>query len=322
MTGTCCAPSREGGDEQQQPRRDTVESGLPPATALTIDPCRYPMGDESPWAYPGDGEGPVHEVSLPGFMLDRYSVTNAMFEEFVTSTGWRTDAEKYEWSFVFSGLLPDDFPDTRAVQGALWWRQVYGADWNHPEGPKTNLDGRDDHPVVHVSWNDAMAYCEWAGGRLPSEAEWECAARGGLVGQPFPWGADLVPEGEHRMNVFQGEFPQNDTGEDGFKGTCPVDAFEPNGLGFYNMTGNVWEWCSDRLQLDYYAQSPVESPLGPDTGAYRVQRGGSFLCHESYCRRYRVSARFGSDPTSSASNVGFRWASDSPAHQSRVDESA
>ena len=270
------------------------------------------MGDESDWAYPGDGEAPVHEVSLPGFEIDRHAVSNEGFAAFVAATGWRTDAERFEWSFVFAGLLPDDFPDTRGVQGAEWWRQVFGADWSHPEGPHSTLEGRGDHPVVHVSWNDAVAYCRWAGGRLPTEAEWEYAARGGLAGQPFPWGSELEPGGEHRMNVFQGDFPYRDTAADGFRGTAPVDAYPPNGYGLCNMTGNVWEWCSDWLQLDYYGQpSSTHSPPGPDTGSFRVQRGGSFLCHESYCRRYRVSARYGSEPSSSASNVGFRWAADS-----------
>ena len=171
----------------------------------------YAMGDDSVWAYPDDGESPVHDVHVDPFRIDRYALTNARFAEFVAATGFRTDAETYGWSFVFGGFLPDDFPDTRSVASAPWWRQVYGADWSHPEGPHSGLADRDDHPVVHVSWNDAQAFCAWSGTRLPTEAEWEYAARGG-AGSSFPWGDDLEPGGEHRMNVFQGRFPTRTPG--------------------------------------------------------------------------------------------------------------
>jgi sulfatase modifying factor 1 len=267
------------------------------------------MGDDTEWAYPGDGEGPVHDVTLTGFAIDQFTVTNASFAEFVDATGHVSDAEQYEWSFVFSGLLPDDVPDTSAVIGAEWWRQVYGADWRHPEGPESSIDHRMDHPVVHVSWNDAQAYCAWTNTRLPTEAEWEYAARAGRR-TPFPWGAELEPGGEHRMNVFQGAFPSHDTGADGFVGTAPVDVFEPNAFGLYNTTGNVWEWCADWFDTHYYAHSPARDPRGPATGERRVQRGGSYLCHLSYCRRYRTSARNGAEPASSTGNLGFRVAAD------------
>ncbi len=181
-------------------------------------------------------------------------------------TGWRTEAESYGWSFVFGGLLPDDFPPTRGVQAAPWWRQVEGADWRRPEGPGSDTAGRSDHPVVHVSWNDAQAFCAWSGTRLPTEAEWEVAARGGLEGQAFPWGDQLEPGGVHRMNTFQGEFPGGNTGDDGYLGTAPVDAFEPNGYGLYNMTGNVWEWCHDWLDVTYYADSPLDRARGAGVG--------------------------------------------------------
>jgi formylglycine-generating enzyme len=268
------------------------------------------MGDASDQSYPGDGEGPVHEVELASFRIDRQAVTNEQFGAFVDATGWQTDAERYGWSFVFAGLLPDDFPPTRGVENAPWWRQAMGADWRHPEGPHSDVSNRWDHPVVHVSWSDARAFCQWSGTRLPTEAEWETASRGGTAGHPFPWGDDIEPGGQHRMNVFQGEFPGVNTGADGYLGTAPVDAFEPNGYGIYNTTGNVWEWCADWLDVDYYAVSPVASPRGPASGSFRVQRGGSYLCHASYCRRYRVSARFGSAPDSSTGNVGFRVAAD------------
>jgi formylglycine-generating enzyme required for sulfatase activity len=268
------------------------------------------MGDDSEWSYPGDGEGPVHDVVLSSFLIGSRAVTNAQFTEFVEATGWRTDAERFAWSFVFGGLLPDDFPDTRGVEGAPWWRQVMGADWSHPEGPQSGISDRPDHPVVHVTWDDALAFCSWSGARLPTEAEWEMAARGGIEGKPFPWGDQLEPAGRHRMNVFQGTFPGGNTGADGFRGTAPADAYEPNGYGLYNMTGNVWEWCADWLDVGYYPDAPLESPTGPPAGTSRVQRGGSYLCHSSYCRRYRVSARFGSGPDSSTGNVGFRLAAD------------
>jgi formylglycine-generating enzyme required for sulfatase activity len=270
----------------------------------------FAMGDESEWSYPGDGEGPVHEVVLAPFAIDPHTVTNARFAEFVDATGHVTDAQRYQWSFVFGGLLPDEFPPTRAVAGAPWWRQVYGADWRHPEGPQSSIGDRMDHPVVHVSWYDARAYCAWSGTRLPTEAEWEYAARGG-TSTPFPWGDDLEPGGEHAMNVFQGEFPAANTAADGYAGTAPVDAFSPNRFGLYNVTGNVWEWCADWYDPGAYAAiASRENPLGPEQGDRRVLRGGSYLCHASYCRRYRVSARYASEPDSSTGNVGFRVASD------------
>jgi sulfatase modifying factor 1 len=172
---------------------------------------------------------------------------------------------------------------------------VHGADWRRPEGPQSDPDGRADHPAVHVSWNDAQSYCSWAGARLPSEAEWEFAARGGLEGKAYPWGDDLEPGGEHRMNVWQGDFPAENSAADGFYATCPAGAFPSNGYGLHNMTGNVWEWCSDRFRSDL-----------PN----RSTRGGSYLCHHSYCRRYRVSARNSMEPDSSTGNTGFRCFAD------------
>jgi formylglycine-generating enzyme len=313
MSGPCCAPGRDEPSGNTNRGREVLARGGSSLSLVTVPAGRYRIGDDSPWSYPDDGEGPVHDVEMEAFRIDRYAVTNEQFGEFVDATGWRTDAERYEWSFVFGGLLPDDFPDTRGVQGAPWWRQVMGADWRHPEGPHSTSDDRMDHPVVHVSWNDAQAFCTWAGVRLPTEAEWEIGARGGIDGHPFPWGDVLEPDGVHRMNVFQGEFPAGNTGADGYLGTAPVDAFDENEYGLYNMTGNVWEWCADWLDLAYYGVSPLRAPRGPATGSSRVQRGGSHLCHESYCRRYRVSARFGSEPDSSTGNVGFRVAADLPA---------
>ncbi len=260
---------------------------------VQIPGATFRMGSDDRWAYPADGEGPVREVTVAAFAIDRGPVSNDAFAAFVAETGHVTEAERFGWSFVFGGLLPDDFPETRGVVQTPWWRQVFGADWAHPEGPQSSVHERGSHPVVHVSWNDAVAFAGWAGKRLPTEAEWELAARGGLEGAVFPWGDELEPGGEHRMNVFQGSFPDHDSGADGFVGTSPVGAYPPNGFGLFDVTGNVWEWTAD--------------PFGDAVGS-RSQRGGSYLCHESYCRRYRVAARMGSTPDSSTGNVGFRCA--------------
>jgi formylglycine-generating enzyme len=252
------------------------------------------MGSSDEHAYPNDGEQ-SRPADVAPFRLDPCAVSNDRFAEFVAETGHVTDAERFGWSFVFGGLLPDDHPPTRAAAAAPWWRQVMGASWRHPEGPPSDIDERGEHPVVHASYRDALAFCRWAGVRLPTEAEWEFAARGGLEEKTFPWGDELEPAGDHRMNVWQGSFPDHDTGADGFRGTCPVDAFAPNAFGMYNATGNVWEWTGDLYQRGR-----------PD----RVQKGGSYLCHGSYCRRYRVAARQALTPDSSSGNVGFRCAAD------------
>lgn len=273
---------------------------------VSIADGSFRMGTAGPAAYPADGETAVHTVQLSPFLIDPVAVTNDRFARFIAETGYETDAQRYGWSFVFGGLLPDDFEETRGVAHAPWWRQVFGASWAHPEGPHSNLDGRGEHPAVHVSHNDALAFCEWDGSRLPTEAQWEYAARGGLAGRTFPWGDEREPDGRHRMNVWQGDFPARNTAADGFVGTAPVSAFEPNGYGLYNMCGNVWEWCSDWFAADYYPNSPAHDPTGPATGQVRVMRGGSYLCHDSYCHRYRVGARSSNGPDSSAGNLGFR----------------
>jgi formylglycine-generating enzyme required for sulfatase activity len=257
-----------------------------------------------------DGAWPAREVRVQAFWLDRCAVSNARFTEFAAATRHVTDAERYGWSFVFAGLLADGATATRGMPDAPWWRQVPGANWCHPEGPRSNLVGRANHPVVHVSWNDARAYCAWVGLRLPTEAEWEYAARGGLAQARFPWGDELTPGGEHRMNAWQGKFPDENTCDDGYYGTAPVDAFPPNTYGLYQMTGNVWEWCADWFNPVLLVGEDVENPTGPPTGTRRVARGGSYLCHPSYSFYCHVAARGSTTPTTSAGNLGFRCARD------------
>ena len=223
------------------------------------------MGTDDPRGYAADGEGPAHVVEVAAYRMGVHTVTNREFAAFVETTGHRTTAEELGTSFVFAGLLPDDFPPTRAVAAAAWWREVPGADWRHPEGPQSSVTDRGAHPVVHVSWYDAVAFCSWAGVRLPTETEWERAARGPEDGHHFPWGDEREPGGEHRMNVFQGRFPHHDSGEDGWVGTCPVGSYPANRFGLFETTGNVWEWCADWFAPDYYARSPRSSPPGPES---------------------------------------------------------
>ena len=204
----------------------------------------------------------------------------------------------------------DKKSDQQVAAGTPWWCAIQGANWNSPEGTNSDIKDRMDHPVVHVSWNDAQAFCQWANKRLPTEAEWEYAARGGLIQKRFPWGDDLMQNGKHHCNIWQGEFPQTNTLEDGYFGTAPAKSFRPNGFGLFNVAGNVWEWCNDWFSRDFHKTGPRKDPKGPPDGTAKVMRGGSFLCHYSYCNRYRVAARSSNTPDSSTSNIGFRCAMD------------
>jgi formylglycine-generating enzyme required for sulfatase activity len=307
----CCSPNRpEGTAAQVEAAGSAASPGALALDLVAVPAGSFTMGTDDPRGYAADGEGPPHLVDLSPYRIGVHTVTNDEFAAFVSATGHRTTAEQLGSSFVFVGLLPPEFPPTRAVAAAPWWREVAGATWRRPEGPHSSIEGRDDHPVVHVSWYDATAYCSWAGVRLPTEAEWERAARGGRDCQHYPWGDDREPDGVHRMNVFQGDFPARDTGEDGWVGTCPVGTYPANDLGLHEMTGNVWEWCSDWFAPAYYVESPTQDPRGPDSGQAHVVRGGSYLCHHSYCWRYRVDSRSANTPDSSAGNVGFRIAAD------------
>jgi formylglycine-generating enzyme required for sulfatase activity len=274
----------------------------------------FRMGSEARYSYAADGEGPVREVTVSEFQIDAYAVTNAQYAAFVAATDHRTDAEKYGWSYVFDDHIRADARRhvlDGHIPGAPWWRGVAGADWRHPAGPGSSIDDLLNHPVVHVSFADATAYARWCGGRLPTEAEWERAARGGLDQATYPWGDELEPDGAHSANIWQGEFPTLNTLADGYAATAPADAYQPNGFGLYNCAGNVWEWTADWF-CDHWPQSDrpasPHDPHGPPSGPGRVTKGGSFLCHASYCHRYRVAARTHTTPDSSLSNTGFRLA--------------
>ncbi len=267
------------------------------------------MGNNNGDENAADGETPVHQVELAPFSIDATSVTNADFAHFADATGYRTEAETFGYSAVFHLALAAEQDEVMGpASGTPWWVGVRGADWRHPGGSRSDLDGLDDHPVVHVSWNDAVAYSEWAGRRLPTEAEWEYAARGGLEGARYPWGDELIDD-EWRCNIWQGEFPRTNSEEDGYLTTAPVRTFQPNGYGLWQMVGNVWEWCADWFGPRYYKFSPAENPPGPSLGAARAIRGGSYLCHDSYCNRYRNAARSSNTPESSMGNAGFRTVS-------------
>ncbi|MGF1662407.1 MAG: formylglycine-generating enzyme family protein [Kineosporiaceae bacterium] len=287
-----------------------------PDTLVPVPAGPFVMGTDSPAALPADGETPARRVDLPAFRISATAVTAAEFAAFVDDTGHVSDAERHGWSFVFHSAAPRGGPGGPGLLRAAsvpWWVAVPGASWSLPAGPGSSWRERPDHPVVHVSWHDAAAYAAWAGGRLPSEAEWEKAARGGVDGTTFPWGDELVPGGEHRCNVWQGSFPDHDTAEDGWSGTAPVTAYRPNGFGLFGVVGNVWEWCADWFDPDWHrlaGGAAAVDPRGPADGRVRAMRGGSYLCHASYCTRYRLSARTCSTPDSSADNLGLRLAAD------------
>lgn len=306
---------------------ETVVAKIPPPRKapegmVWIPGGKFSMGtDYGPF---GDAR-PIHTVELSGYYMDAHAVTNAEFAKFVKATHYVTVAER--------PLNPRDFPGvdkSMLVPGAIvftpptqevplndagnWWRYVPGANWKNPEGPGSDLKGRENHPVVQVAWDDAVAYAKWAGKRLPTEAEFEFAARGGATQKPFVWGDTFCEDGKLMANTFQGHFPDKNTKDDGYERTSPVDAFPPNGFGLYDMAGNVWNWCSDWYRNDYYKNSPAKNPQGPkdsfdpeEPGVMkRVQRGGSFLCTDQFCSRYMPGGRGKGAPDTGSSHIGFR----------------
>jgi sulfatase modifying factor 1 len=316
---SCCSAAREPGRaDTDEPRAQPLS---PTAARSTRRQVRIPggveaLGDHFGEGYAADGETPVHDVQLDPFWMDEHAVTNAQFATFVKATGHTTDAERYGSSAVFHASFTGPARHVLGTSaGARWWLNVAGATWRSPEGPESDIRRRQNHPVVHVSHQDAEAYAAWAGKRLPTEAEWEFAARGGRSAVRYPWGNDLTSGGRWNCNIWQGVFPTANTAEDGYSTTAPVKAFHRNDYGLWQLMGNVWEWCADWFSPAAYEQrvrdsatAPVRNPAGPRSGTSRVMRGGSFLCHESYCFRYRVAARTGNTPESSSSNIGFRCA--------------
>ncbi len=299
-----------------------------------VPSAEFSMGSADPTVgghchEPMDDARPIHRVSVTGFFIDQTEVTNEAFARFVKATGHVTVAERKPTAQELPGV-----PEEKRVAGSsvftptsgavpldrplAWWRFVPGASWQHPEGPGSSLAGRELHPVVHVAYRDAVAYARWAGKDLPTEAEWELAARGGQTGKLYPWGDELKPGGKLVANIYQGNFPSNNTGEDGFVGSAPVGSYAPNPYGLYDIAGNVWEWTRDFYRPDAYARDAklgvVRDPTGPESSfdpnepgtIKRVQRGGSFLCTSEYCTRYMVGTRGKGEADSPSGHIGFR----------------
>lgn len=273
----------------------------------------YLIGTNHSDGFESDNEGPQLMVEIPSFWIDETTVTNEAFDKFIYSTGYVTEAERFGWSFVFHYFLSEETRlKSQQIPNMAWWYAVVGANWRQPEGPDSTIESRMDHPVVHISRNDAVAYCNWIGKRLPSEVEWEIAAKGGTQNERYPWGdKEFIVDGQHRANIWQGHFPKSNTKDDGFTNTAPAKWYEPNRLGMYQAIGNIWEWCSNPAFIDlsefqtknsnYYWQKHQKI----DDATYAT-RGGSFLCHYSYCKRYRIAARNGNSGMSAANNLGFR----------------
>ncbi len=310
----CCVPSKQravvlGGSRQMSQGRERATQGSTEGM-VKLDGGPFWMGTDYAQGFPQDGEGPVREVTVDPFYIDLHPVTNDQFAEFVAKSGYVTEAERFGWSFVFQGHVKRPEIVDQRVPNVSWWCKINGSDWRHPEGPDESIATRNHHPAVQVSWNDATAYAAWAGKRLPTEAEWEYASRGGAEQKLFPWGDELTPDGQHMCNVWQGQFPDVDSAEDGFSAPSPVDAFPANGYGLYAVAGNTWEWCADWFHPAYHVTATRHNPVGPPTGTARVMKGGSYLCHASYCNRYRVAARTSNTPDSATTNIGFRCVRD------------
>lgn len=305
----CCSASRNKTEELVTFKTPQIkQESIDTSHFVHIKGGEFLMGTETSEGFISDGEGPIRKVKVKDFYISPYTVTNKDFKAFVEATGYVTEAERFGWSFVFHLLASDEIKAKvgQVPQGLPWWLPVKGAYWKKPEGPDSSIEDQMNHPVTHVSWHDAEAYCKWSGTRLPTEAEWEFAARGGLIQKTYPWGDVLEPDGKHQCNIWQGTFPTINDASDGYIGTAPVDTYEPNGYGLYNVSGNVWEWCSDWFSPKYHKQTSNDNPRYTKPTGKRSMRGGSFLCHHSYCNRYRVAARSSNTPDSSTSNCGFR----------------
>ncbi|XP_034389234.1 formylglycine-generating enzyme [Cyclopterus lumpus] len=316
-SAVCVEDSTESSDPAHKYSRGARES-LPEARReekntqspmVLISGGQFLMGTDDP-GIPADGEGPQRLVHVDAFYMDIQEVTNQQFQSFVNATGYVTEAEKFGDSFVFEGILSESVKNqiTQAVAAAPWWLPVKGANWRHPDGPDSNITYVLDHPVLHVSWADAVAYCSWANRRLPTEAEWEYACRGGLKDKLYPWGNKLNPKGQHYANLWQGDFPNHNSAEDRYIKTSPVKSFPANAFGLYDMAGNAWEWTSDWWTV-HHTIDQQHNPTGPPSGTDKVKKGGSYMCHKSYCYRYRCAARSQNTPDSASSNLGFRCVS-------------
>ena len=302
----CCAPL-VGAKVHQQNKKISKATSAQPHDFVSLAGGSFAMG-AADGPHPEDGEGPVREVTLDPFALARLTVTNAAFETFAQDSGYVTQVERTGSSFVFEQLVPTGTAIKSVVSRTAWWQEIEGANWRTPYGPKgLRADALPKHPVVHITRFDALAYCDWAGTRLPSEAEWEFAARSGLTSKPFPWGDSLLKEGVLQCNIWEGQFPYENTADDGHIGPSPAKCFEPNSFGLYAMTGNVWEWTADRF-TNLHSPRRVSNPKGPLNGGVYVAKGGSYLCHASYCMRYRTSSRQGLDPRTATGHIGFRVA--------------
>jgi formylglycine-generating enzyme required for sulfatase activity len=315
---SCCGPSH--AREALTPVAPPPARQAPPPSALLDDVTWIEggpsfVGTRRP-VIVGDGEGPPRPTKLSPYGIGRHTVTATLFADFVAATGYVTEAERYGWSFVFRDFVaPETARTAREVPGAPWWLAIEGADWRHPDGPLSSVDERLDHPVVQVSWNDARAFAAWAGGRLPTEAEWEHAARGGTQ-REFPWGDEEPSDTDPPLNIWQGEFPRRNLGTDGYLGTAPAHSFAPNPFGLYNMSGNVWEWQADRFRVRSLAAVAKRRDAEALAEGERTLKGGSHLCHRSYCHRYRIAGRMGRAPDSATGHIGFRLAFDPPAQSS------
>lgn len=303
---SCCSPSGQGKPFTPAAiARDPIAAKTAYEAAVPIPGGMALVGTNQP-ILPQDGESPLRRVRVKPFRIGATAVTNAEFAAFVAATGYVTEAEWLDWSFVFHLQVPQETGFIRGVEGIEWWRQVFGANWRAINGPGSESDAfHPDHPVVQVSWNDARAYADWVGGRLPREAEWEHAARGGLEDARFPWG-DQEPDDTEFLpcNIWQGTFPNMNTAADKWLTTAPARSFAPNGYGLYNVVGNVWEWTADAYRIASLKRGA--QALTAEMRGRKLLKGGSFLCHRSYCYRYRIAARSHNTPDSATTHQGFR----------------